>query len=93
MCIRDRLQAGHAAQHAAESGFDAGGDLVVTVAGGDAVDKRALLVAVGKGQIVTEGAVGRELAGAGSGGGRILPRPRLRARNLHRAGVGNVGEA
>jgi hypothetical protein len=55
-------EAGHAAQHAAESGFDAGGDLVVAVAGGDAVDESALLVAVGEREVVAECAVGGELA-------------------------------
>ena len=74
------LQAGHAAQHAAESGLDAGGDLVVAVAGGDAVDEGPLLVAVGEGQVVAECAVGGKLAGAVSGCCVESAMPRLACR-------------
>ena len=46
------LQAGHAAQHAAQRGLYAVGDLVVRRPGNDAGDKRAFLIAIGEIQIV-----------------------------------------
>jgi len=57
-------EACHAAEHAAQCGFNAGGNLVVAVAGGDALNEGAFLVAVGEFQIVAEGSVGGKLAGA-----------------------------
>ena len=55
---------GHAAHHAAQRGLDAGGNLVVRRAADNAVDERALLVAIGEGEIVFEVSVGGELAAA-----------------------------
>jgi len=57
-------KSGHAPQHAAQRRLDAGSDLVVAITRRDAVDKGALLVAIGKGQVIAECAVGRKLARA-----------------------------
>src|SRR6185437_15522951 len=51
---------GFATEHASERGFHAGGDLVVVLAAGDALDETAVLVPVGVDQVVGEGAVGGE---------------------------------
>ena len=59
------LIAGHAAQHAAQGGLDAGGYLIVRLAGGDAVDEGALLIPIGELQVVREAAVGGEFDRAG----------------------------
>jgi len=61
------FQSRHAAEHAAQCGFNTSGNLVMCRAIGDAVDESALLVAIGKLQIVEETAVGRELPGTGNG--------------------------
>ena len=65
----------HAAEHAAQCGFDPCGDLVVRLAGGDAVDEGALLIPVGKREVVGKAAVGGELGGTGGCVDRILPGP------------------
>ena len=70
------LEAGHAAEHATERGFNAGVDLVVHRTGDDACDEGALLVAIGELEVVEEGAVGGELAGARSGRCRNPDTPR-----------------
>src|SRR5580700_5721298 len=72
-------EAGHATEHATERGFNACGDLVVHGTGDDARDEGALLVAIGKLEVVEEGAVGGELAGTRSGGCGVLIGPGIRA--------------
>src|ERR1700691_1186633 len=44
------LISGHTAKHAAQSRLHTRGDLVVRLAGGDALDESALLIPVGKGE-------------------------------------------
>ena len=56
-CDFPLLEAGHAAKHATDCGFNAGGDLVVHGARDDAGDESALLVAIGELEIVEERAV------------------------------------
>ena len=84
----------HAAEHAAKRRLHTCGDLVVGIAGGDAFDEGAFLVAVGEGEIVGKAAVGGKLAGAGGGTDcGVLPAPGLCARDLDGAGVGYSGRA
>jgi hypothetical protein len=92
-CHLALLVASHAAEYATQRGFDAGSNLVERGAGSDALDKRALLVAVGKGQIVREGAIGRERSRAGNSGRRFRRCPRLRTLDVDRAGVGKALQA
>jgi hypothetical protein len=81
------LEAGHAAEHAAERGFNACGDLVVNGAGDDAGDEGTLLVSIGELEVVEEGAVSSELARAGSGRCGVLIRPGVRAGDGDGTGV------
>src|ERR1700733_4535217 len=62
---------GCAAQHAGERGFNTGGDLVVELAAGDALNEAAVLFAIGVDEVVGEGAVGREASGLGRVGRAI----------------------
>ena len=59
------LVAGHAAEHAAQRGLDSGGDLVVRLAGGDAFDEGALLVAVGEFRLSLKLPLAANFAGRG----------------------------
>src|SRR5580658_9581141 len=78
---------GHAPHHAAQCGLDTGRNLVVRRAVDNTVDERALLVAIGEGEIVFEVSVGRKLALDGRCLCRLLPRPLPRSHNLDGSGV------
>jgi len=69
------LEAGHTAEHAAERGFNSSGDLVMHGPGDDAGNERALLISIGELEVVEEGAIGGELAGAGCACCGVLIRP------------------
>jgi hypothetical protein len=87
---------GFAAEDAGAVGFHAGGDLVVVLAAGDALDETAVLVAIGVNKVVGEGAVGGKFRGLG---GFLLlafgidPGPGVFAEDAERAGVGHFGQA
>ena len=81
---------GHAAQHAGERGFDAGGDLVVELAAGDAVDEAAVLVAVGELEVVRKAPLAANFAG--SVGLVVLP-DRTRSRRSRRGCPGGRSRA
>jgi len=87
------LVCSHATQHATKSSFNSGGELIVWLCRGDAIDEGALLVAIGEGKIIREAAVGCESSGAGNGIRRILPSPGLSTRDLDRTRIGNCCSA
>jgi hypothetical protein len=57
------LKSSHPTEHAAQSGFDSCGELVMGRARGDAINKNALLVPVGESEIIGETAIGCEFPG------------------------------
>src|SRR5208282_2147025 len=85
------FQSRHAAEHATQCGFNTSGNLVMCRAIGDAVDESALLVAIGKLQIVEETAVGRELPRSRSRGIGVLPFPGVGPGDGNGTRVGHCG--